>query len=156
MADVLARRGVKAIVVHGADGLDEISTSAVTHAWDVTGAGIREVVIDPRELGIEFVDADLIKGGDRTRNAQLLRKTLSGVSAADADAKRISVIRDAVALNAAAALVAYDAATGVGESELELHDRLRAALPRARAVLESGSGAVLLDRWIKETASLKN
>ena len=155
MADVLARRGVKAIVVHGADGLDEISTSAVTHAWDVTGAGIREVVIDPRDLGMEFVDADLIKGGDRVRNAQLLRKTLSGVSAADVDAERISAIRDAVALNAAAALVAYDAATGVGESELELHDRLRAALPRARAVLESGSGAALLDRWIKETTSLK-
>lgn len=155
MADVLERRGVKAIVVHGADGLDEISASAVTHAWDVTATGIREVLIDPRDLGIDFVAAELITGGDRVRNAELLRKTLSGVKATDLDADRVAAIRDAVALNAAAALIAYDAAIGVGDSELALQERMGKALPRARAVLESGAGIVLLDRWIELTRSLK-
>ncbi|MDA3021161.1 MAG: anthranilate phosphoribosyltransferase [Actinomycetota bacterium] len=155
MADVLERRGVKAIVVHGADGLDEISTSAFTHAWDVTGTGIREVAIDPRELGIEFVSAELITGGNRVRNAELLRKTLSGVAVTDADADRVAAIRDAVALNAAAALVAYDAATGAGEAEVALMERLRQALPRSRAILETGAGSKLLDRWIEMTRSLK-
>lgn len=156
MADVLARRGVKAIVVHGADGLDEISTCAVTHAWDVTGSGIREVVIDPRELGIEFVAAELITGGDRVRNAMLLRKTLSGVEADDVDADRVAAIGDAVALNTAAALVAYEAATGAGDAEQALLDRLQLALPKARAVLDAGAGAKLLDRWIEVTRSLKS
>ena len=155
MADVLERRGVKAIVVHGADGLDEISTSAVTHAWDVTATGIREVVIDPRELGIEFVSAELITGGDRVRNAELLRKVLSGVQITDADADRVAAIRAGVALNGSAALVAYDAATGSGDAQVALMERLRQGLPRAREVIDSGAGLVLLDRWIARTRSLK-
>jgi anthranilate phosphoribosyltransferase len=104
MADVLLRRGVKALVVRGEDGLDEISTTSTTRIWDVTGSEVVESVFDPTSIGIARVEPALLVGGERTLNADLLRQALDPTARVQ-DADRIEAIRSAVTLNAAAALV---------------------------------------------------
>ena len=167
MADVLLRRGVRALVVRGEDGLDEISTAALTRVWDVTDGSLRDLVLDARELGIPRVDARLLRGGDRRLNASLLRAALAAPDSTDAGAEsaepdhvaRIAAIRDAVLVNAAAALVAHDAAVAAAAGDpvdvAPLPDRIAARLERARAVLDSGSALVLLDRWRARTQELR-
>jgi anthranilate phosphoribosyltransferase len=155
MADVLCRRGVRALVVRGDDGLDEISTITTTRVWDATGDTVFETTIDPVALGIGLVEPAALRGGEPARNALLLRKTLGGVDAGDVDAEQVAAISDAVALNAAAALVAFDAASG-RVSDGTLSDRVAARLPSSRAVLSSGSALELLDRWITVTQQLRS
>ncbi len=155
MADVLLRRGVRALVVRGEDGLDEISTSGPTRVWDATGDTVIETVINAEDLGVRRADPNLLRGGDRGRNAALLRKTLGPqATPGDDDDARVAAIRDAVAVNAAAALVAYDAATG-GSVDLPLLERIREQLDRARLLIDSGAGLVTLDRWIAVTVDLR-
>ena len=156
MADVLFRRGVRALVVRGDDGLDEISTITTTRVWDATGDVVVETTIDPTALGITLVQSDALRGGDSVRNALLLRKALGAADVDDADAEQVVAIRDAVALNAAAALVAFDAASGVAASgETPLQARVGRRLPDARAAIESGAALALLDRWIAVTRTLR-
>lgn len=148
MADVLHRRGVKAIVVRGDDGLDEISTVTTTTVWDATGPSIVQTTLDPRDLGIASVDPELLVGGDRVRNAHLLRQTLAGADANPGDdGDRVRAIRDVVALNAAAALVAYEAAVA-GATPGSLVERIAGQLPRTRAIIESGAALRVLDIWV--------
>ncbi len=149
MAQVLADRGVSVIVVRGDDGLDEISTTTTTRAWDATGAELQEIVLDPREWGIARVDASLLVGGTAERNVELLEACLrpGKASVSARDASRVAAIRDAVAVNAAAALVAFDAAVNHGNDTESLSERIKAAIPRARAVLESGDAWALVSRW---------
>ena len=149
MADVLHRRGVKAFVVRGDDGLDEISTVTTTAVWDATGPQIQRVSLDPRDLGIESVAPNLLVGGDRVRNADLLRKSLSGASEGlGEDYDRVAAIRDVVALNAAAALVAYESAMG-RHTEGALADRIGAQLPHARQIIETGAAIDVLNTWVQ-------
>ena len=157
MADVLHRRGVRALVVRGDDGLDEISTVTTTQIWDVTGAEVTHLVLDPVQIGIARIEPELLRGGDRERNALLLRKVMGGVGAADPDADRVAAIVDTVALNAAAALVAFDAAVSADQvgSTLPLIDRIEALLPRAREAIESGAALAVLDRCIRVTQGLR-
>jgi anthranilate phosphoribosyltransferase len=149
MAQVLADRGVSVIVVRGDDGLDEVSTTTTTRAWDATGAELQEVVLDPREWGITRVDASLLVGGSSERNVELLEASLrpGEASGGAEDAPRVAAIRDAVAVNAAAALVAFDAAVNHGADTESLSERIGSAIPRARAVLESGDAWALVSRW---------
>lgn len=163
MADVLLRRGVRALVVRGEDGLDEISTSGATRVWDATGEEVHELLVDCTEFGIDPIDPDLLRGGERARNAELLCKSLAaaGTSAGD-DAHRVAAIRDAIALNAAAALVTYDSALGsLGDAPaarsaaLPLVTRIASRLITARGVLDSGAALVTLDNWIVVTAGLR-
>jgi anthranilate phosphoribosyltransferase len=159
MADVLARRGVRAVVVRGEDGLDEISTTAATRAWDITGGTVREVVLDAADLGLARCDPGLLRGGDASRNAELLRLALSAGPAQGPDAERAHAIRDAVSINAATALVAHAAAvaTAAGEpvDQRPLPERVADALPTARDVLESGAALAVLDGWIAVTQELR-
>lgn len=157
MADVLRRRGVRALVVRGDDGLDEISTAATTQVWDVTSPTVDHVVLDPTEIGVARVDPTLLRGGDRQRNAELLRKALGAVDPSDPDAEQVGAIVDAVALNAAAALVAYAAAVAdePTPSDVPLADRIAAHLPTTRSVLASGSALALLERWVVVTQALR-
>ena len=136
-------------VVRGDDGLDEISTVTTTTVWDATGAQIRQVTFDPRDLGIESVAPNLLVGGDRVRNADLLRKSLSGASEGlGEDHDRVAAIRDVVALNAAAALVAYESAMG-RHTEGTLADRIGAQLPRTRQIIETGAAMRVLNAWVQ-------
>ena len=155
MADVLQRRGVRALVVRGEDGLDEISTAAPTRVWDATGDVVLETLLDAADLGIPRTDRDLLRGGDSERNADLLRQTLAGGTAEGPDAAQVVAIRDAVAVNAAAALVAYraaaDAAEGRPTDTRPLVERVTGQLEQVRALIEDGAALRVLDRWVQVT-----
>lgn len=145
IAGVFADRGAGALVVRGADGLDEITTSDVTDAWIVADGRKRRTTIDPTRLGIERVHLDALRGGDAEVNAGVARSVLAGTTGA---------VRDAVLVNSAAAIVAYDLSRGVGDADADVHEALGAAIERAAAAIDSGKAAELLDRWVQLTRSL--
>jgi len=162
MADVLHRRGVHALVVRGEGGLDEISICAPTRVWAAGGDGVHEAVLDARDLGVRLTDPDLLRGGDSQRNAELLVAALSGLDPAGTDEARVQAIRDAVAVNAAAALAVFRAAGGgldgmsVNPSPATpLLERVAEMLPVARRVLADGSALRLLQEWAAVTARLQ-
>ncbi len=153
IAEVLAARGIRALVVRGDDGLDEISTTTTTSIWDVTGDSVVRTTLNPKDLGLDTIDPELLVGGDRVRNAQLLRQVLGLEQYEAQDERRIYAIGDVIALNAAAALVAYAALSGDGLTG-NLHDRIAAQLPRAKDALKSGAAADLLQSWIEKTKEI--
>jgi anthranilate phosphoribosyltransferase len=126
MARCLMRLGVKrAWVVHGS-GLDEISTIGPTTVAAFDGGEVKTFTVEPADLGLQCcVGADL-KGGDAAANAGIARDILGGAHGPK---------RDAVVLNAAAALVVAGRAKD-----------LREGLTQAGAALDSGRAAVLLER----------
>lgn len=148
MAAVLHDRGVRALVVRGEDGLDEISTTGPTRVWDTTGAAIVESVIDPQDWGIAHVSPSALAGSSPDDNAAVLRAILDPDQRGLIDGQRLVDVTDAVAVNAAAALVVFDAAS-IGASGESVSDRIEAALPRARQVLESGAAWQVAKRWIE-------
>jgi len=126
MARCLQRLGVRrAWVVHGA-GLDEVSPCGPTTVASFDDLGARCFVLDPAEAGIEPCGPEALRGGDAAANAAILRGVLAGERGPR---------RDAVLLNAAAALVV------AGRAE-----RLRDGVARAAAAVDSGKAADLLSR----------
>jgi anthranilate phosphoribosyltransferase len=144
MAGVLAARGASALVVRGDDGLDELSVSGPSTVWLVSGGTVTECSVDPRRLGVAAADRASLLGGDASTNADITRAFLDGKS---------GPVRDAVLLNAAAALVAAD---GVADPVTPdaLDERLTSALGRAAAAVDDGSARATLDRWVQTTRSL--
>lgn len=107
MAETLLTLGtIKAWLVHGGDGTDEISIAAPTRVAAVEGGGIREFTIHPDDAGLPYHPFEKIMGGTPAENAQALRALLDGQTGA---------YRDAVLLNAAAALVVADKAGSLTE-----------------------------------------
>jgi anthranilate phosphoribosyltransferase len=155
MAGVLAERGTRALVVHGSDGLDELTVFGPSTVWDLTGPQPRRVDLDPADLGIPVPAPDALRGGSAQRNAEIFRTLLD--TPGDPS---VAGLRDAVCLNAAAALVAYAAAGGLlpgalPDPSVELLERLRAALPVARAALDGGAARDLLERWVTTSQELR-
>lgn len=104
---VLAELGHRrAFVVHGTDGLDEVSLSAPTIVWDIREGSVRRYVFEPAALGIPPVSLGAIQGGDAAVNAGILRDVLLGVP---------GPARQAVVLNAAFAIVAGGKAEEIRE-----------------------------------------
>jgi anthranilate phosphoribosyltransferase len=141
LAGVLAARGCTALVFHGEDGLDELTTTAPSVVWIVHDGTVSEASFDPADLGIpRSVPADL-RGGDPAHNAGVVRAFLSGSPGA---------IRETALLNAGAALAAEAGVAGP--------DGLRPALAdgyqRAAAAVDSGAAAELLDRWVSASQRL--
>ena len=96
VAEALGRLGLdRALVVHGDDGLDEISTTAATHCALLDGGKVHEVAITPEQIGIPRVEMAALRGGDAAHNAAALQAVLDGERTA---------FRDIVVLNSAAAL----------------------------------------------------
>jgi anthranilate phosphoribosyltransferase len=139
MAQVLAGRGADALVFRGDDGLDELTTTALSTVWVVSGGEVHEERLDPRELGIAPATLDDLRGGDARRNAAVAREVLAGAPGA---------ARDAVLLNAAAALAAHTGGDG------PLLERLSAGLARATAALDEGAAADVLERWVTVSRAL--
>ncbi len=137
MAGVFARRGVDAWVFRGDDGLDELTTTTTSHVWEVSGGQVSEFDVDPAAVGLALGTAEDLRGGDVTHNAGVVRKLVEGSR---------GPIRDAVVLNAGAALAVH--AGGAG-TPLE---RLRAGMDRAEAALDSGAAGEKLSRWVEATA----
>lgn len=137
MAGVLAARGVRALVFRGEDGLDELTTTAANRVWEVRAGNVVESVFDAQDIGLPRVRIEDLRGGDANFNAQVVRDVLEGASGA---------ARDAVVLNAAAGLVAFDL-----DHAGSLQDRLEKAVLRASESIDSGSARRVLDNWIHAT-----
>jgi anthranilate phosphoribosyltransferase len=134
MAGVYARRGVDAWVVRGDDGLDELTTTTTSRVWWVHGGEVTESVLDPADLGVPRGTTEALRGGDAAHNADVVRRLLAGETGA---------VRDAVLLNAGAALAVYDA-PGIPPA-----DALAAGLEKARDAVDSGAARAALDRWVE-------
>ena len=140
MAGVLAARGADALVFRGEDGLDELTTTGPSTVWVVSGGAVREESFDPSALGLPLATLHDLRGADAAHNAGVARALLGGSS---------GPVRDAVLLNAAAALAAHEAAAD------DLVSRLRRGLERAAAALDGGDAARLLDRWVEVSTRLR-
>lgn len=136
MAGVFARRGVDAWVFRGDDGLDELTTTTTSKVWTVTGGSVTQHTLDPQDLGIPRGTAEALRGQDPAYNADVVRRLLAGEKGA---------VRDAVVLNAGAALAVYAAGGG------SLEEQLAAGIARAEEAIDSGGAQAALDRWITAT-----
>jgi anthranilate phosphoribosyltransferase len=139
MAQVLAGRGVSALLVRGDDGLDEITTTTTTAVWVVSGGVVRRDQVDPAVLGVPVARREDLCGGDTATNAAVVRRLLAGDP---------GPVRDAVILNSAAALAAHRGLTG------DLVGDLRGTAQRAVDAIDSGAAAALLERWARLTTEL--
>ncbi|MER7048154.1 anthranilate phosphoribosyltransferase [Streptomyces jumonjinensis] len=136
LAGVLAERGSSALVFRGDDGLDELTTTATSRVWVVRDGSVREESFDPRDIGIDLVPVEALRGADASYNADVARRLLLGET---------GPVRDAVLLNSAAALVALAPSGG------SLNDQLSAAMVRAAESIDSGAAKAALDRWVTAT-----
>jgi anthranilate phosphoribosyltransferase len=141
IAGVLAGRGCSALVFHGDDGLDELTTADTSTVWVVHDGTVSQTVIDPTDLGLPRTTLADLRGGDAAHNAAVARAVLAGDP---------GPIRNTVVLNAGAALAA---AAGVPRAE-ELTAALADGCARASAALDSGAAAALLDRWATTSQEL--
>ena len=139
MAGVFAGRGQRGLVVHGGDGLDELTTTTTSRVWVYRDGVVHERELDPLDLGIARAEVDDLIGGDPSVNAGVVNELLDG---------KPGPVRDVVLLNAAAALAAYD-----GPVAAELETQLAGALERARDAIDSGAGRAKLHAWVEATQS---
>lgn len=147
MAQVFVDQGRQVLVVRGSDGLDEITVAGDTEVWESVGGDVRLDRVSPASVGWVTRDAGLLAGGDAQANAAVARALLAGETAGP-----LATIREAVVLNAAAGLVAWDALSAgarFGQQELLLAERLCTAVPDAQEAIDSGRAAQLLDRWVE-------
>ncbi|TKA08626.1 anthranilate phosphoribosyltransferase [Actinacidiphila oryziradicis] len=136
IAGVLARRGSSALVFRGDDGLDELTTTGTSQVWAVRDGMVRQQSFDPRDVGIDLVPVEALRGADPEYNADVARRVLAGET---------GPVRDAVLLNSAAALVALEPGGG------SLQDRIAAGIERAVESIDSGTAAKTLERWAAAT-----
>jgi len=136
MMGVLMVNGARrAMVVHGVDGLDELSTTAPSKVLefdardDDPDAGVRSYVVDPVDLGLPRATLSDLRGGDAGVNAQLARRVLAGETGPH---------RDVVVLNAAAALMVAGLVDGLAEG-----------VAMAGAVIDDGRARSVLDRLVE-------
>jgi anthranilate phosphoribosyltransferase len=126
VAEVLKQLGSeRAWVVHGKDGLDELTVFDVTHVAELKDGTIREFEVDPRALGLAATDRDSIAGADAATNAKIIRKVLAGEPGPQ---------RGVVVLNTAAALVVAGAAPDVTQGVALATEAIDSG--RARAKLD--------------------
>lgn len=135
-ARVLKELGVKrAMVVHGTDGLDEITISAETNVCELNNGEITFKTIKPEDFGLKRAPLEAIKGGDKILNAQILNQLLEG---------KQGPMRDILLLNAGAAFYIC------GKSE-----SIEAGIKDAAGIIDSGAAKAKLEEFIGKTIELK-
>jgi anthranilate phosphoribosyltransferase len=134
MAEVLARRGTRAKLFRGEDGLDELTTTGPSLVLDVRNGEVRESRLDPRAHGIARASKEDLRGGDAAESARIARVVLGGEQ---------GPARDVVLLNAGAALevagVAPDLDGGIAMAASSIDDR---------------KAASTLDRWVEVSVAV--
>ena len=132
LAEALSMLGVhRALVVHGEDGLDEITISGATRVAEVRGGQVRSYELTPEEFGFARAPIESISGGDAAANADIIREILAG---------KKSPCRDVVLLNASATLVAAGRA-----------DHMSEAVPLAANSIDSGAATRKLEALVQFT-----
>ena len=130
LAEALARLGAeRALVVHGDDGLDELTTTTTSRTALFDGSAVRTGSVDPAALGIPLAAPEALAGGDAAENAEIVRSVLRGDPGAP---------RDIVRLNAAAALWVAEA-----------REDLESALALATECIDSGRAAAKLEEFVR-------
>jgi anthranilate phosphoribosyltransferase len=136
MAQVLARLGSRrALVVHGRDGLDEMSISGPTLVCELVEGCVRQYEVTPKEVGLALYEVASVAGGTPEENAAALREVLAG---------RPGPQRDIVLLNAAAGLVALERAAALAEG-----------VTQAAEAIDSGAARERLERFVALTNSFQ-
>lgn len=132
LAQVLANLGTRhAFVVAGSDGLDEITLAGPTHVAEASERHVRVYDVSPEMFGLPEASSDELRGGDAEENAEILASVLDG-----AEGPR----RDIVLMNAAAAIIAGDAATDWAHG-----------MEMARQSLDSGAARSRLDELVRHS-----
>lgn len=139
MAGVLAARGIRALVFRGSDGRDKLTTSGSSTVWEVRDGDVLSHEIHPADFGLEVAPVEALRGSGASENVGVVRSVLAGVR---------GPVHDAVVLNTAAGLVAFDE-SAVGP----LVERMRSAMDRARESIDSGAAADVLERWVSVSRS---
>lgn len=121
----------RALVVHGLDGLDEITITGPTKIGEVRGEWVRVYEVNPEQFGLDRAPLSAISGGDVQQNAEIIREILNGMK---------SPRRDVVLMNASAALVAAGRA-----------DSLAEAIPMAAESIDTGAARRKLEKLIEFT-----
>ena len=136
MAEVLAAHGAeRAFVVHGGDGLDEITITTTSNVIEVVDGEVRPLTVDPTAYGLGPARLEDLRGGDPPTNARLARAVLAGDDGPH---------RDIVVLNAAAGLVAAGEVTDYP-----------AGVEAAQSSLDSGAAAAALDRLVEVSVAAR-
>jgi anthranilate phosphoribosyltransferase len=129
LAQVLKNLGAESVwVVHGSDGLDEVTLTGPTAVAALEGGEIRSFEVTPEEAGLSRVSSDALKGGDPDANARALQNVLNG---------KPSAYRDVALINAAAALIVAGRAK-----------TLKDGVAMAAEALDSGAAAARLKQLI--------
>lgn len=129
IAEVLRQRGMeRAMVVHGHDGLDELTTTDRSLVIDIVDGEVARWELDPADVGLERRSVDDIAVGDPAANGEVARRVLGG---------ELGAHRDLVVLNAAAGLVVADIAADLAEG-----------VARAAMAIDDGAAAGVLDRLV--------
>jgi len=140
MAGAFALRGDSALVMRGEDGLDEFTTSAPTRVWRVHHGKVEEMLVDAVDLGLPRSSPSDLRGGEVAFNADVAHRVFAGEP---------GPVRDAVALNAAAAFAARGGFPG------DFHDTMRTGIDRANRTIDSGAATAQLSRWVAAAQSAK-
>jgi anthranilate phosphoribosyltransferase len=138
MAGVLAERGVDAWVFRGDDGLDELTTTTSSTLWRVHAGDVEQLSIDPADLDIPRATTEDLRGGDAQHNADVVRGLLAGEA---------GPVRDAVVLNAGAALAVYD------DPDADVTESLATGVAKAAGAIDSGAAAATLQRWVAASSA---
>ncbi|WP_260738638.1 anthranilate phosphoribosyltransferase [Mycobacterium sp. SMC-2] len=136
VAGVFAARRSSVLVVHGDDGLDELTTTTTSTIWRVQAGTVDKLTFDPAGFGFPRADVGDLLGGDAQTNAAEVRAVLAGAK---------GPVRDAVVLNAAGAIVAHAGLSSRAEWLPAWEDGLQ----RASAAIDSGAAEQLLARWVR-------
>jgi len=140
MAQVLAGKGCDGFVFRGDDGLDEITLATTTSVISIGNGEISSDRIDAKDFSLQNAPLSAIVGGDATENARISLAILAGERGAP---------RDAVLLNAAAAIAAFE-----GDLDIDLKNRITSGLDRASQAVDSGAALNLLKKWAALTQEI--
>jgi anthranilate phosphoribosyltransferase len=142
MADVLIQRGTEGFLFRGDDGIDEITLSTTTQITQISGGSSHTESFDPRELGIAHAPIETLAGGDAEFNAAVTLRIFEGEK---------SPARDAVLLNAAAALAAAK-----GDFTRSIAEQLSDGYKLASEAVDSGAAQDTLRRWALFTQQFRS
>lgn len=142
MADVLRERGAEGFLFRGDDGIDEITLSTTTQIMQISKAGTKIESFDPRDLGIDFAPIESLAGGDSQFNAAITLRIFEGEA---------SPAREAVLLNAAATLAAFE-----GDFGRPITEQIAAGYELASKAVDSGAARASLEEWALFTQRFKS
>ena len=142
MADVLLQRGAEGFLFRGDDGIDEITLSTTTQIMQINAGKSKLESFDPRDLGIQYAPIESLAGGDAEFNGAVTLRIFAG---------EMSPARDAVLLNAAAAIAAFK-----GDFGKSITEQLSEGYLEASAAVDSGAAQESLKNWALFTQGFKS